>query len=83
VNAGLTLPPEVPGDPALLPPADQPARLPESLPEALDALLADDVLAPALGEVLLDAFSAVRRAEQDLFAGVPAHEIAEATRWRY
>jgi glutamine synthetase len=77
------LPDEVPGDPALLPAADQPPRLPRSIDESLAALRADDVLPAALGEPLLEAFCAVRRAEADLFATAGPQQIAEACRWRY
>jgi glutamine synthetase len=83
LDAGLCLPEEVPGDPALLPADEQPPRLPTSLPEAVDALRADDVLPAALGEPLLEAFCAVRRAEQDLFGAAPPQAVAEATRWAY
>jgi glutamine synthetase len=77
------LPPEVRGDPALLPAAEQPPRLPHSVDEAVTALRADDVLPDALGEPLLDAFCAVRRAEVELFAQSSPEQIAEACRWRY
>jgi glutamine synthetase len=77
------LPAEVPDDPALLPPDDQPPRLPQTVAEAVAALRADDVLPDALGEPLLDAFCAVRRAEAELFASASPQEIAEACRWRY
>ena len=77
------LPPEVPGDPALLPEADQPPRLPRSADEAMAALRADDVLPALLGEPLLEAFCAVRRAEAERFASATPDAIAEATRWRY
>ena len=83
VDAGLRLPQEVPGDPALLPEADQPPRLPQSVPEAVAALRADDLLPEALGEPLLEAFCAVRLAEQELFADAEPDAVAEATRWRY
>jgi glutamine synthetase len=77
------LPAEVPGDPALLPEAEQPPRLPQSVDEAVAALRADDVLPAALGEPLLDAFCAVRRAEVELFAQSSPEQIAQACRWRY
>jgi len=77
------LPAEVPGDPALLPEADQPPRLPRSVEAAVAALRADDVLPQVLGEPLLAAYCAVRQAEADLFAGAAPAAIAEATRWRY
>ena len=83
VDAGLRLPQEVPGDPALLPEADQPPRLPQSVPEAVAALQADDLLPEVLGEPLLEAFCAVRLAEQELFADAEPEAVAEATRWKY
>ena len=83
VDAALRLPPEVPGDPASLSPAEQPPRLPQRLTEAVAALRGDDVLPEALGEPLLEAFCAVRLAEAEMFAGVDPAAIAEATRWKY
>jgi glutamine synthetase len=82
-QSGRELPAEVPGDPALLPPAEQPPRLPQYVAEAVAALTADDVLPAALGEPLLDAFCAVRRAEAELFEKASPEQIAEACRWRY
>jgi len=83
VDAGLRLPPEVPNDPAWLPLADQPPRLPQRLSDALAALRDDDILPAALGEPLLEAFCAVRLAEDEMFAGAEPSAIAEATRWKY
>ena len=83
LSAGLRLPPEVPGDPALLPEADQPPRLPQSVPEAVAALRKDDLLPDALGAPLLEAFCAVRLAEHELFADAEPAAVAEATRWKY
>jgi glutamine synthetase len=83
LDSGATLPPEVPDDPALLPADEQPPRLPRTCDEAVAALRADDVLPTALGEPLLEAFCAVRRAEVERFASASAEEIAEASRWRY
>jgi glutamine synthetase len=82
-TSGRRLPDEVPGDPALLPAEQQPPRLPRTTEQSVAALRADDLLPAALGEPLLDAFCAVRRAEADLFAGASPQEIAEACRWRY
>jgi glutamine synthetase len=82
-DRGLRLPPEVPDDPAMLSESEQPPRLPRSVAEAVDALRADDILPGLLGEPLLEAFCAVRRAEADLFAGATPEQIAEAGRWRY
>jgi glutamine synthetase len=83
VETGGRLPPEVPGDPALLAPAQQPPRLPAGVDAALAALRGDDVLPDLLGPPLLEAFCAVRRAEAQLFAGASAEAVAAATRWRY
>jgi glutamine synthetase len=77
------LPPEVPGDPALLAQDEQPPRLPQTVAEAVAALRADDVLPGLLGEPLLEAFCAVRLAEAELFADATPESVAEATRWRY
>lgn len=81
--AGLELPPEVPDDPALLPPESRPPLLPRDLPSAVAALRADDLLPDALGEPLFEAFCAVRLAEHALFVGSLPAEIAAATRWKY
>jgi glutamine synthetase len=83
LDAGLRLPPEVPGDPALLPEADQPPRLPRSVPDAVAALRADDLLPGVLGDPLLEAFCAVRLGEHELFADAEPEAVAEATRWKY
>lgn len=83
VEAGLSLPEEVPDDPALLPAGEQPPLLPRGVPEAVAALRADDVLPGALGDPLLEAFCAVRQGEHDLFASAEPEAIAAATRWRY
>ncbi len=83
LDAGLALPPEVPGEPAVLPAEEQPPRLPGDVPAAVAALRADDVLPAALGEPLLEAFCAVRLAEQALFADAAPQAVAEATRWKY
>jgi len=83
VDRGLKLPHEVSVDPAELPDGEQPPRLPQSLPAATEALERDDVLAAALGEPLLAAFLAVRRAESELFAGATPEQIVAASRWKY
>jgi glutamine synthetase len=75
------LPAEVTVDPYIL--SNPPPRLPQSVDAALAALAADDVLPPALGPELYEAFVAVRRAEDEVFAGRSPEEIAEATRWVY
>jgi glutamine synthetase len=80
---GLRLPPEVPVDPASLPAADQPPRLPDSLPAATGHLERDELLRPAMGDELFEAFLAVRRAEVELFAGREPEDVVAATRWVY
>lgn len=69
------------GRSAGLPPGEQPSRLPQSLEEAVAALEQDDVLPVAMGEVLFDAFVAVRRAEAGRYQGWNDDEVVAATRW--
>lgn len=83
LDADRRLPAEVRVDPATLPQDQQPPRLPQSVGEAVDALLADDVLAAAMGETLLDAYCAVRQAEAELFQDMDPAAIVEASRWKY
>ncbi|HWI03945.1 MAG TPA: glutamine synthetase family protein [Acidimicrobiales bacterium] len=77
----LRLPSEVTVDPASLPAGDQPPRLPQSLAQAVEAMTGDAVLREAMGEVLFEAFLAVRRAEVERFAGRSDEDVAAATRW--
>lgn len=87
VDKGLTLPPEVTGDPAAEDPAELRRlgveRLPESPAAALAALEDSDLLRDAMGDWLFDAFTAVRRAEIKLFADQTPEQVVAATRWRY
>lgn len=83
LDAGRRMPPEVPGDPADRPDTEQPPRLPGRVSEAVEALRADDLLPGVLGPELLESLCAVRRAEEELFAGATPEAVAEATRWRY
>lgn len=83
VESGGQLPTEVTVDPATLPPQDRPPRLPESSELACERLEADDVLSGALGEPLLRAFLAVRRAEIEMFADSSPDAVAAASRWVY
>ncbi|WP_260867899.1 glutamine synthetase family protein [Streptomyces sp. SAJ15] len=80
VDAGLSLPAPVAGDPAQ---AGTEARLPTSLAEALDCFERSAVLREALGEPLFTSVAAVRRAEVALLEGATPEEIVSATRWRY
>ena len=58
-------------------------RLPHSLEAALAALGQSDVIPDAMGPVLYDAFTAVRAAEAETFAGQDAGSVAAAHRWLY
>jgi glutamine synthetase len=58
-------------------------RLPASLEEAVGRLEESKVLREAMGDVLFNAFVAVRRGEIDAFAGLSDEELVEAHRWRY
>ncbi|MFF0885956.1 glutamine synthetase family protein [Streptomyces sp. NPDC001046] len=82
--SGAVLPGETTGDPALAPGAARDARrLPVSLAQAVDAFRADEVLRAALGPVLADAVTAVRRGEIDAVDGLDDDRVAAAYRWRY
>jgi glutamine synthetase len=81
IDAGLTLPEPVQGDPAVVAP-DTP-RLPRTLTEAADRLAEHAALRSALGETLHGAVLAVRRAEEERLAGREAADVVAATRWRY
>jgi glutamine synthetase len=87
LDAGARLPEEVSGDPAGLPAAELDRRgirrLPQSLAEAAGCLAASAVLREAMGDPLLQAFLAVRRGEDGLFAGASPAAITAATRWRW
>jgi glutamine synthetase len=79
------LPPPVTGDPARFS-ADELAargirRLPLTLNESTEALAASDTLRTALGDVLMDAVLAVRRAEADRFRDMSPHDVVAALRW--
>jgi glutamine synthetase len=80
-DTATRLPPEVTVDPASMPVSGQPARLPQSLGQAVDALEGDGVLGEAMGEVLFEAFVAVRRAEIERLAGRSDDDVVAATRW--
>ncbi len=87
IEAGLSLPEPVEGDPGLLDDDERArrgiARLPESLDAATDAFAGSDVLRGALGDVLADAVIAVRRAESARFEGADPDAVAAALRWVY
>lgn len=83
IDAGATLPEPVQGDPALLPPERQPARLPTSPDATLTAFRSSTVLRDALGDVLFEAIAAVRAAESAAYGELPPEDVVAATRWRY
>jgi glutamine synthetase len=87
MKGGATLPQEVDGDPVVLPEADLAARgarrLPQSLGEAVGQLEACDLLREAMGEPMIEAFLAVRRAEIELFSGATQADVVARTRWRW
>ncbi|MGI9155636.1 MAG: glutamine synthetase family protein [Marmoricola sp.] len=58
-------------------------RLPQSLGESLAAFVADDTLAAAFGQPLIDAVAAVRGSEIELFEGASPEDVAAATRWAH
>ncbi|MER7715414.1 glutamine synthetase family protein [Streptomyces flaveolus] len=85
--SSASLPEEITGDPARLDPAEAAARgvrrLPASLAESVEAFRADDVLRSALGPVLADAVTAVRRGEIAAVDGLDDDRVAAAYRWIY
>ncbi|MEV4873481.1 glutamine synthetase family protein [Streptomyces syringium] len=80
IEAGLTLPPPVTGDPVA---TGREPRLPASLPEALEHFSRSALLRTALGDPLFEAVVAVRRGEAALFDGAAPQDIADATRRRF
>lgn len=87
VGNGLRLPEEVHGDPSHLSDKELAARgvqrLPRTLDESLDELRRSLVLRTSMGELLHDAFCAVRAAEADLFRDADPRAVTAATRWLY
>ena len=59
------------------------ARLPATLRESLDAFVADEVLGVAFGGPLVEAITAVRLSELELFDGISPQDVAAATRWAH
>ena len=87
MDGRATLPEPVDVDPAFLSADDQARRgitpLPATLGVALEAFAADDTLGSALGSGLVEAITAVRESEIDLFAAHSPEEITAATRWAH
>lgn len=59
------------------------SRLPQSVDEAVSALEASETLRSALGDLLIDCFLAVRRAESEAFGNMALEELVEHHLWRY
>ena len=58
-------------------------RLPADLATALDLLDGSEFFRGVFGDVLLDAYLAVRRHEAETFGRRPPQNVADAVRWRY
>jgi glutamine synthetase len=87
LDEGAELPESLTEDPADLPSERAEAlgirRLPTDLGEAIEALSGSAVAADVLDEPLLQAFTAVRRFEWDLYRDADPSEVTEQLRWRY
>jgi glutamine synthetase len=87
LDDGATLPTPVDVDPEALGQPERARRgirrLPTSLGAALEAFTADHRLTAELGPALVEAVTAVRESEIDLFAGRSPEEVAAATRWAH
>ncbi|RZB14458.1 glutamine synthetase [Streptomyces sp. F001] len=87
LSTSAALPEETTGDPARLGAEEAAARgvrrLPVSLDEAVAEFTADERLRAALGPVLADAVTAVRRGEIASVAGLDDAGVAAAYRWVY
>jgi glutamine synthetase len=79
------LPPPVTGDPARFSGDELAARgirrLPTTLDVSTEALAATDTLRTALGDMLMDAVLAVRRAEANRFRDASPEDVVAALRW--
>ncbi|MFH8977083.1 glutamine synthetase [Streptomyces sp. NPDC017890] len=87
LGSSASLAEEITGDPARFDAVEAAARgvhrLPVSLTESVEAFRADAVLRTALGPVLADAVTAVRRGEIDAVDGLDDDRVAAAYRWKY
>lgn len=87
MEAARRLPPEVHGDPGTWPQERLEQlgvrRLPRTTTEALEHFERSALLREAMGEVLHEAFRAVRQGEAALYADAKPEQVAAATRWRY
>jgi glutamine synthetase len=87
IRDGLELPDPVVGDPALLSDEERQrsgiALMPSNLEEAASAIESSDVLCSALGPLLVDAISRVRRGTAASSASRTTEELIDFYRWRY
>jgi glutamine synthetase len=87
IERGAALPEPVQDDPSTLAPAELRrlgvVRLPATLDEATERLAGSGVARRVMGDVLHDAFVAVRRRECETHGSLGDDELADAYRWRY
>lgn len=87
ISRGAALPPEVPGDPADLSPAEVAragaVRLAAGQPESLDRLASSALAGRLLGADIVDALLAVRRYEQDHYGQQDAAGLADRFRFAW
>jgi glutamine synthetase len=87
VERGAELPDPVQDDPSTYPAAELArrgvTRLPADLSEATELLAASALARRVMGDVLHDAFVAVRRRECETHGSLSEAELADAYRWRY
>jgi glutamine synthetase len=87
VEREAPLPDPVQDDPAALSAAELErrgiARLPQTLAAATDLFAASTLARSVLGDVLHDAFVAVRRREWETHGALPDDQAVAAYRWRY
>ena len=87
VERGAPLPDPVQDDPAALSAGERErrgiARLPATLGDATELFAASALARRTLGDILHDAFVAVRRREWETYGALSEDQAVEAYRWRY
>lgn len=87
IERGASLPDPVQDDPASFSAEELErrgiARLPTTLGRATELFAASPLARRALGDVLHDAFAAVRRREWETYGALSEQQAAEVYRWRY
>ena len=87
ISRGAALPPEIPGDPADLYPAEAAragaSRLAAGQPESLDRLASSALAERLLGQDIVDALLAVRRYEHDHYGHQDAAGLADRFRFAW